>query len=217
MMNCHSLRRLIASRLHDDVSLKRNKLVICVGTRSIIDEALINYRLLTCATKTFSGFSFARCSVCTQPDTMSMSLFTLLYSPQRPDRIWMIQACFILKTVLSIKRPMQEDFYFLFRRRKALNSDNRDRRRWCWNDHHFCLQKLLSLSLCIRRYYHLKIECEIQQLTVTQALTNIILNLLVFPFSVKSMFCRNSHVLLSSSLLRLYSLQTKHMKGFHRI
>lgn len=87
-------------------------------------RALINYRSLANSLcdkdKDLSG-SLACFSVCSHPDKMSVSLFTLRSAPARRWIIWVASTW----EEISIKRPKQKTFTF------ESFTENGDRRWWC--------------------------------------------------------------------------------------
>lgn len=153
--------------------------------------------------------SLAPLSVCSHPDTMSLSLFTLLLLHTRH---WMIQACFILKNYRFNVRCKK---LLLSTQRQGDRNELTDRRGWCkikWPSFSLKLTVIVALHQTL-----LSFECEIQQLISTEAMQNIILSLLVF---FRCLTCSRSAGILMPRSLRFfafYALQTKHMKGFHRI
>jgi hypothetical protein len=173
--------------------------------------------------------SLVQLSVCSHPHPtpVSFSLFTLLLLHFHRQTS---PACFYLeKRRISIKRPMQEEQK---RKTKTFTFESKTR----MEESGRAVQGEMTISfgayeetvIVALHQTLLSFECEIRQLIIIRAEANIILNLrAISSCSDMFAFCRNSHVALIASLcfllfrffppLAFYSLQSKHMKRFHRI
>jgi hypothetical protein len=160
-------------------------------------------------------------------------LFSSVCSHPKHDVIEFVYSSF---SIFSQTLDDPSSFFFYLERRREKNIDSMsaarklllsygETRRKNWkkkrrgsvqNDHHFRLIKTVIVAL---HQTSLSFKCEIQQLKIVGALTNMILNLLVplLRFVLISTTCRNSHVAYSPPFFVFYAMQTKHMKGFHRI
>lgn len=150
---------------------------------------------MKCATKTFSGFCLVRFSVCSQPEH---DVIEFVYSSfSSPARRWMIQAVYLkerkkyrfnvrCKKTFTFERLKQED--------REMERYKKIRAKWP----SFSLIKTVIVAL---HQTSLSFECEIQQLIISRALTNIILNLLV-SLLLPLLFWQHAGILMSLFLHR---------------
>lgn len=137
--------------------------------------------------------SLAPLSVCSHPDTMSLSWFTLLLSPS-PDTGWskLVSSWKIYRFNVRCKKLL------LSMQRQGDRNERTARRGWCkikWPSFSLKLTVIVALHQTL-----LSFECEIQQLISTGALRNTILNLLVF---FRCLTCSRSAGILMPRSLRL--------------